>query len=128
MSHGIFSESGHPFNYPSKIQHPTQGNVPNHCPGALGYLDQQHLVSHPGPTLLSFRSKPAVGYRVVCCWQSGRPIVHLICSQGLLGRQSLYLQTHEIVKNGNSSPNRHAGQLNLVHLLPTAETTFFIGT
>jgi hypothetical protein len=32
----------------------------------------------------------------------GRPIVHLICYLGPPGRQSLYLQTHEIVQSGNS--------------------------
>ena len=39
---------------------------------ALQHHFQQHLVSPfrywPGPTLLSFRSKPAVVCRVVCCW------------------------------------------------------------
>jgi hypothetical protein len=72
---GIFSdhrESGHRFNVPSERQHLTQDNVPNHCPGGLRYFwgnqrkeclllalqhhFQQHLVSHPGPTLLSFRA------------------------------------------------------------------------
>uniref|UniRef100_A0A673WFR3 Exocyst complex subunit EXOC6/Sec15 C-terminal domain-containing protein n=1 Tax=Salmo trutta TaxID=8032 RepID=A0A673WFR3_SALTR len=63
---------------------PTQGNVPNHCPGALGYFfrpeervpptgppTQSGLPSRdrPGPTLLSFSSKPAVVCRVVYCWQ-----------------------------------------------------------
>jgi hypothetical protein len=80
------SESGHPFNIPSERRHPTQSSVPNHRPGVLEYcfLDQrkeclllalqhhfqQHLVSHPGPTLFSFRSKTAVGCRVVCCWHA----------------------------------------------------------
>ena len=56
------------FNVPSERQHLTQGSVPNHCPGALGYfLDQrkeclllalqhhfqQHLVSQPEDTIVS---------------------------------------------------------------------------
>uniref|UniRef100_A0A8C7S039 Kinesin family member 21B n=1 Tax=Oncorhynchus mykiss TaxID=8022 RepID=A0A8C7S039_ONCMY len=32
------SGSGHPFNIPSERRHPTQGSVPNHCPGVLGYF------------------------------------------------------------------------------------------
>lgn len=29
-----------------------------------------HLVSHPGPTLLSFRGTPTVVCRVICCWMN----------------------------------------------------------
>ena len=74
-------ESGHPFNVPSERQHPTQGSVANHCPGALGcFFRPEERVpptgpptppglpsrDQPGPTLLSFRSKSVVGCRVVC--------------------------------------------------------------
>jgi hypothetical protein len=86
--HGIFSdhrESGQPFHVPSKKQHLTQGNVPNHCPG-VSFFGPEWTVSPtspptpfpatsglsskdwPGPTLLSFTGKPAVGCRVVCCY------------------------------------------------------------
>ena len=43
-------ESGHLFNIPSERQHPTQGSVPNHCPGALGYFfKQEERVPPTGP-------------------------------------------------------------------------------
>jgi hypothetical protein len=53
-------------------------------------------------------------------WLVGRPIDALYLITQLLGRQSLYLQTHEMVKNGNTSPTRCLGLLNQVHLLPIA--------
>jgi hypothetical protein len=82
----IFSdhrESGHQFNVPSKRRHPTQGNVPNPCPGALGYFSRPEervpptgpptplpaasslpYRDRPGPTLLSFKGN-------IVHWHSG---------------------------------------------------------
>uniref|UniRef100_A0A673YUL5 Matrix metallopeptidase 17b n=1 Tax=Salmo trutta TaxID=8032 RepID=A0A673YUL5_SALTR len=43
-------ESGHPFDVPSERWHPTQGNVPNRCPGGLGYfLNPEETVPPTGP-------------------------------------------------------------------------------
>uniref|UniRef100_A0A8C7LHC7 Deleted in lung and esophageal cancer protein 1 Ig-like domain-containing protein n=1 Tax=Oncorhynchus kisutch TaxID=8019 RepID=A0A8C7LHC7_ONCKI len=101
-----------------KIVPPTGPPTPLPAASSLLYSDR------PGPTLLSFRGKPAVGCRVGCCWLINRPnydISHLLASifkdlytTEIIGKDTVAILT-KTRRGGNNYHDKYVEDLQQVH-------------